>query len=75
MKSSDICLRALSRDFGGHMALRGLSCTIPGGQIYGLLGPNGAGKTTLLKILAGMLLPGLLSILWTASRVEQMEAL
>lgn len=57
MEPLDIRLRELGRDFGGRPALCGLSCTIPGGQIYGLLGPNGAGKTTLLKILAGLLSP------------------
>jgi ABC-2 type transport system ATP-binding protein len=38
-------------------ALRGVSLSVPRGELFGLLGPNGAGKTTLVKILATVLLP------------------
>lgn len=34
-------------------ALKDISLTIPGNEIFGLLGPNGAGKTTTLNILCG----------------------
>ena len=36
-------------------AVRGVTFSIPKGQIVGFLGPNGAGKTTTLKILSGIL--------------------
>ncbi len=40
-----------------HVALNDLSCTIPGGCIYGLVGSNGAGKSTFLRLLSGVYRP------------------
>jgi branched-chain amino acid transport system ATP-binding protein len=37
------------------LVLRGLSLTVPDGQIVALLGSNGAGKSTTLKAIAGLL--------------------
>ncbi len=47
-----------------HVALNDLSCTIPGGCIYGLVGSNGAGKSTFLRLLSGVYRPdqGLLEV-------------
>lgn len=38
-------------------ALRGFSCSIREGELFGLLGPNGAGKSTLFRLLATLVLP------------------
>lgn len=43
--------------FPGADALRGVTVTIPKGEILGLLGPNGSGKSTFLKLIAGLLRP------------------
>ncbi len=48
-------------------ALRGVSLSVPRGEIFGLLGPNGAGKTTLIKTLLGIVRP----TSGTASILEQ----
>jgi sodium transport system ATP-binding protein len=47
----------LTKLFGPHAAVDGLSLSVAPGEIYGLLGPNGAGKTTTLRVLAGILSP------------------
>jgi ABC-2 type transport system ATP-binding protein len=47
----------LSRSYGGHAAVRELSLSVAGGEIFGLLGANGAGKSTTLKMLATLLVP------------------
>ena len=38
-------------------ALRGVTCDVAPGELFGVLGPNGAGKTTLFKILSTLVLP------------------
>lgn len=48
---------ALEKSYGDTTALRGVSLSVPPGQVYGLLGPNGAGKTTLIRCLTGTTLP------------------
>ena len=37
--------------YANHVALNGVSLSIPDGSIFGLLGPNGAGKTSLIRII------------------------
>jgi zinc transport system ATP-binding protein len=46
-----ITIEDLHVTLGGRPILRGLNCTIGGGQLTALLGPNGSGKTTLLRAL------------------------
>ena len=47
----------MTKTYGSHQALDGVSVTVRDGSIYGLVGPNGAGKTTLLGLLAGLRRP------------------
>lgn len=44
-------------NFGGVMALGGVSFDVPAGQICGLIGANGAGKTTLFDVISGVRTP------------------
>ncbi|MFB7515804.1 ABC transporter ATP-binding protein [Streptomyces sp. NPDC056144] len=42
---------------GGFEAVRGLSFTVPRGEIFALLGTNGAGKTSTVELLEGLAAP------------------
>ena len=55
---------SLTKKYGSHLALGGVTFSVPKGRIVGLLGPNGSGKTTLLKLIAGVLTPtsGVISV-------------
>jgi ABC-2 type transport system ATP-binding protein len=48
---------ALTRRFGGFVAVDRVSFAVAPGEIFGFLGPNGAGKTTTIKMLTGLLPP------------------
>jgi ABC-2 type transport system ATP-binding protein len=56
-KDSVIAVDALTKRFGGHLAVEDLSFSVPWGKVTGFLGPNGAGKTTTLRILLGLAAP------------------
>ena len=43
--------------YGPIMAIRGVSLSVPRGQIITVLGANGAGKTTILKTISGIIDP------------------
>jgi branched-chain amino acid transport system ATP-binding protein len=47
---------ALSKRFGGFMALNRVTIDVKPGERFGLIGPNGSGKTTLINCVSGSLL-------------------
>lgn len=47
-------LMDVGKKFGGIVACKDVSFTIPDGQIMGLIGPNGAGKTTIFNLITGV---------------------
>ena len=51
--SALIDVRGVSKSFGGVVANREVSLTVPDGGITGLIGPNGSGKTTLFNSIVG----------------------
>jgi ABC-2 type transport system ATP-binding protein len=52
-----LVLDSVTKSYGPHKALRGVSLNVEDGEVFGLLGPNGAGKTTLLSILSCLIDP------------------
>jgi ABC-2 type transport system ATP-binding protein len=50
-------VKNLTKVYGDHTAVDGLSFKINNGKIYGLLGPNGAGKSTTMNMMTGCLAP------------------
>jgi branched-chain amino acid transport system ATP-binding protein len=46
-------VKGLSVNYGGLLALGGVSLTVGEGQFVAIVGPNGAGKTTLFKAISG----------------------
>jgi ABC-2 type transport system ATP-binding protein len=51
---SAVTVSDLVVDRGTRRVLKGLSFTVPVGQVTGLLGPSGSGKTTLMRALVGV---------------------
>lgn len=57
MRSAPLALlevKGVTKDFGGLVALKGVSLEMNQGEIVGLIGPNGAGKSTLFDIITGI---------------------
>jgi branched-chain amino acid transport system ATP-binding protein len=48
---------ALTKRFGGFVALNAVSLSVGEGERVGLIGPNGSGKSTLVNCIAGVLRP------------------
>lgn len=59
MTVSDVILgiNAVSRQFGGIVALDALSFSVARHAIHAVIGPNGSGKTTLLNSISGAYVP------------------
>ncbi len=48
---------AVTKNFAGVQALRGVTLRLREGALVGLIGPNGSGKTTLLNCVSGVFAP------------------
>jgi ABC-2 type transport system ATP-binding protein len=52
-----ISVNGLTKRYGDHTAVDGVSFSIDVGETFGILGPNGAGKTTTLEMIEGLRKP------------------
>jgi branched-chain amino acid transport system ATP-binding protein len=50
-------VNAMTRNFGGLVAVNDVSFSVLEGELFGLIGPNGAGKTTLFNLMTGLMRP------------------
>lgn len=49
--------KSLTKRFGRHYAVRGVSFAVSRGEVLGFLGPNGAGKSTTMRMITGFIPP------------------
>jgi ABC-2 type transport system ATP-binding protein len=57
MGAAVIAFEGLGKQYGSFAAVRDLTFSVNGGEVFGFLGPNGAGKTTTIRMLMGILVP------------------
>jgi len=69
-----LALNGISKRFGTHVALDGVSLTIETGEVVAIIGRSGSGKTTLLRCINGLEVPDSGEILFDGCRVERSRA-
>lgn len=67
-------IRALSKRFGGLVAVSDVNFSMAQGETLGLIGPNGAGKTTLISLISGTIAPSAGEILFEGHSVKHLPA-
>jgi Cu-processing system ATP-binding protein len=45
----------VSKRYGPHQAVDGVSLQVAAGELFGLIGHNGAGKSTLFRMMLGLI--------------------
>src|ERR1700686_4399564 len=65
---------ALSKSFGGFVAVNQVSFALREGEILGLIGPNGSGKSTTFNLIAGALRPSAGSIRFPGREIAGLPA-
>ncbi|MDP1794549.1 MAG: ABC transporter ATP-binding protein [Acidimicrobiales bacterium] len=63
-------LRAVTKRFGGLVAVSAVDLDVPAGRLTSLVGPNGAGKSTLFGCICGQLKPTGGTITWDGQRIS-----
>src|SRR5437870_6581999 len=52
-----LALEGLHLNFGGVVALAGVSVDVAAGDLFAIIGPNGAGKTSIFNCISGIYTP------------------
>lgn len=66
--------KALTKRFGGLVAVNDLSFGLSRGEILGVIGPNGAGKTTFINLVSGVYRPSSGTIGFAGRDITRMPA-
>lgn len=64
-----LCVKGLTKSFGGLMAVKDLDFEVPKNSILGLIGPNGSGKTTTFNLIVGVHKPDRGEILYKGESI------
>ena len=64
-----LTVKNLTVSYGGIEAVKGVSFSVPEGEIVTLIGANGAGKSTTLKTISGLVRPKHASILYQGTEL------
>lgn len=63
-------IEAVTKRFGGLVAINNLTMHIKPNQFLGVIGPNGAGKTTLLNVMTGYFKPSQGTMTFDGERID-----
>lgn len=66
-------VKALTRTFGGLIAVNNVSFSVNKHEIFGLIGPNGAGKTTLFNLISGLMPPSRGQLLYKGEEIAKLR--
>src|SRR4028119_2416071 len=66
-------VRAITRRFGGLVAVNKVSFTVQKNEIFGLIGPNGAGKTTLFNLITGLIQPSSGQLIYKGNKIIKLR--
>jgi len=67
-------IRAVSKHFGGVLALDAVSLNIAAGSRHVIIGPNGSGKSTLINVLSGVYAPDKGEVLFQGQKITGLPA-
>jgi branched-chain amino acid transport system ATP-binding protein len=73
-KNDDLLVMSeVTKAFGGLLAVKDFSLSLPKGSLQGLIGPNGAGKTTAFNLITGIIPLTSGSVTFKGERVDGLE--
>jgi len=66
-------IRDVSLNFGGIVALQGISVSVNEGAVHAIIGPNGAGKTSCFNVISGVYRPSKGDVVFEGKRLTGLK--